>query len=317
MTWKRDGFNDTPVRPRYILSMTTPSLSAPGWTCLWPVGAELGEGPVWDVARQCLWFVDIEGKRLHRYDPATGGRASIAVPMRVTAVAPARGDRLIAATEHGFAWIDPATGAVDPIHNPEAHLPENRFNDGKLDPAGRFWAGTMDDTKRTAQGSLYRLDADLRVTCHQTDYRITNGPAFSPDGRTMYESDTLRRVTYALDLTADGTLSNRKVWMKWPVSFGNPDGMTTDSAGNLWIAFWGGSCLRKLSAEGAVLAEFALPVSNVTSAAFAGPELDRLFVTTARQALTADELETQPLAGGLFEIIGHGVTGRPAGVFVG
>ncbi len=297
--------------------MIAPSLSGPGWICLWPVGAELGEGPVWDERRQCLWFVDIEGKCIHRYDPGAGSKVSVAVPVRVTAVAAARDQQLIAATEHGFAWLDPETGALTPIHDPEAHLPDNRFNDGKLDPAGRFWAGTMDDTKRAAQGALYRLDADLTVTCHQTEYRITNGPAFSPDGYILYETDTLGRTSFAFDMAADGTLSGKRVWAAWPDGFGNPDGMTTDAEGNIWVAFWGGGCVRKVSAAGAVLAEFPLPVSNVTSAAFGGAGLDRLFVTCARQTPNADELKAQPLAGGLFEIVGHGATGLPAGVFAG
>ncbi|QXQ06604.1 SMP-30/gluconolactonase/LRE family protein [Sphingosinicellaceae bacterium] len=292
-------------------------LTGPGWKCAWPLCCELGEGPVWVERDQALWFVDIERPAVHRFDPATGKHASFTPPWRVGSIAPRVAGGFIAGTEAGLALVDPVAGRWDIFAEPETHLPANRFNDGKVDPAGRFWAGTMDDTKRHKQGSLYRVDADLRWTAEDCDYGITNGPAFSPDGRVMYHSDTRSRTTYAFDVAADGNIAGKRVFAQWPRDFGSPDGMTVDAGGDLWVAFWGGCCVRRVSPAGAVLAKFDLPVSNVTSMAFAGPGLDRLFVTTARQALDCDALEAQPLAGGLFELDADGARGCPPVEFAG
>lgn len=291
----------------------TDALEGDGWRCVWPLGCELGEGPVWHDG--ALWFVDIEAPAIHRLRP-DGDRFSWRPPCRVGSIAPRRSGGFVAGTEQGFAFIDPEAARLEIIDHPEPHLTTNRFNDGKLDPAGRFWAGTMDDTKQAAQGSLYRLDADRRWTRADENYRITNGPAFSPDGGTIYHTDTPRRTTYRFDLRADGSLGERRVWLVWPDGWGYPDGMTTDAEGCLWVAFWGGSCVRRIAPDGGLVSEHPLPAAHVTSAAFGGPALDRLYVTTARQALTPEDLITQPLAGGLFEI-DPGTRGLPAGTFAG
>ena len=291
--------------------------TGPGWTCAWPICCELGEGPIWVERDQALWFVDIERPAVHRFDPATGKHASFTPPWRVGSIAPRKGGGFIAGTEAGFALVDPVAGKWEIFAEPEAHLPTNRFNDGKVDPAGRFWAGTMDDQKRKVQGSLYRVDAHLRWTAEDCDYGIANGPAFSPDGRLMYQNDTRIRTTYVFDVAADGNISGKRVFAHWPDDFGSPDGMTVDADGRLWVAFWGGWCVRRVSAAGEVLAKFELPVSNVTSMAFAGSKRDRLFVTTARQALGTDDLEAQPLAGCLFEIDADGARGCAPVEFAG
>ena len=287
----------------------------PGWRTLWPLGCTLGEGAVWVAREQALWFVDIEAPALLRYDPASGERFSWTPPCRVGSIAPRRRGGFIAGTEHGFAHIDPQAGVFKLIDHPEAHLPENRFNDGKVDPSGAFWAGTMDDTKRARQGSLYRVDADGWAVA-DTGYRITNGPAFGPDGGTAYHSDTLDGVTFAFDL-CDGVLTNKRVFARWPASLGVPDGMTVDTTGFLWMCFWGGWAVRRVSPTGEIVGEFALPASNITSCAFGGPDLDRLFVTSARQGLDAAALAAQPLAGALFEVVGHGARGCPPVEFTG
>lgn len=296
----------------------TSELSGPGWRCLWPLGCELGEGPIWDAATQRLWFVDIQAPAIHRFDPASGAHDSWTTPWRVGSIALRASGGLIAGTEDGFAEIDPERGIYTLLDDPEAGpaLASNRFNDGKVDPHGMFWAGTMDEAKLARQGSLYRLGAGLSWTRNDTDYRISNGPAFSPDGRILYHNDTLDRITFAFDLTPDGSLTNKRVLVAWPEGVGNPDGLTTDAEGYLWQTFWGGSCVRRVSPAGAVVAEHRLPVTNVTSCAFGGAKLERLFVTTARQELDTGALATQPLAGGLFEIF-PGVTGCPSGVFAG
>ena len=292
-------------------------LSGPGWDCLWPTACELGEGPIWVEREQALWFVDIERPAIHRYDPASRTRTSYTPPWRVGSIAPRAGGGFVAGTEHGFAFVDPVADQWALVIDPEAHLPGNRFNDGKVDAAGRFWAGTMDSDRRAATGTLYRFDADRRWTAMDDGYGITNGPAFSPDGRLLYHTESKSRTTYVFDLHADGCLHNKRVFAAWPDSFGHPDGMTVDQDGCLWIAFWGGACVRRVSPAGAVLATLPLPVPHVSSCAFGGLAYDRLFVTTARQDLDADGLEAAPLSGGLFELDPGDARGVPAAAFAG
>ena len=295
---------------------TDSAIEGPGWRCLWDARCTLGEGPIWDARAGVVRFVDIEQRHIHRFDPVTGAHATWTAPCRVGAIGVRGGGGFVAGTQHGFATLDPDAGSFAVIDHPEAHLPGNRFNDGKVDPHGTFWAGTMDDRKRERSGVLYCLRPDRTWAAVDLGYRITNGPAFSPDGMALYHTDTLARTTFAFDLTAAG-VANRRVFRDWRDVGGNPDGMTTDADGFLWVAFWGGGCLRRVSPAGVVVGEYLLPVANVTSAAFGGPVLDRLFVTTARQDLDAAALARQPLAGGLFEVLGHGVTGLPGGVWPG
>ncbi len=289
----------------------------PGWRCMWDAHCDLGESPIWDAARGLVCFVDIERGIIHRFDPATGVGRDWKAPCRVGSIALREGGGFVAGTALGFALIDPDSGAFDVIDHPEPGQPANRFNDGKVDPHGNFWAGTMDDRKQDRSGVLYRLTPDRHWTAIDPGYRISNGPAFSPDGATLYHTDTLDRTTFAFDLAPDGTLTNKRVFREWRDVSGNPDGMTTDAGGNLWIAFWGGWCVRRVSPAGEVIAEYRLPASNITSMAFGGDRLDRLFVTSAAQELDAGAAAAQPLAGGLFEVLGHGATGLPGGIWRG
>ena len=261
-------------------------------------------------------FVDIERSQIHGFDPATGARRSWTAPCRVGSIAVRAAGGFVAGTQDGFALLDPDAGTFEVIDHPEADTPTNRFNDGKADPHGVFWAGTMDDGKRDRSGVLYALRPDHRWTAVDLGYRITNGPAFSPDGTILYHTDTVDRTTFAFDLTPGG-VTNRRVFRDWRDVNGNPDGMTTDAAGHLWVAFWGGGCVRRVAPDGTIVGEYSLPVANVTSAAFGGPDLDRLFVTSARAELDAAALASQPLAGALFELVGHGVRGLDGGVWAG
>ena len=276
--------------------------------CVWDVGALLGEGPVWDARDGAVWFVDIETPAIHRYALADASRQSFASPWRITAIWPRAAGGFVAHSERGFAIIDPVAGRYDLFHATEPDLPRNRSNDGKIDPAGRFWSGTMDDAKIEATGALYRLDRDRRVTRIDDGYRITNGPAFSPDGRTMYHTDTLRRTVYAFDIADDGSASNKRDFLKFgEETTGNPDGMNVDGEGCLWIAFWGGWCVRRYAPDATRLGERRVPAAQVTSLTFAGDALDRMFVTSA--AVDLDGSGEHALAGGLFEIVDPGVTG--------
>jgi xylono-1,5-lactonase len=265
------------------------------------VEAQLGEGPVWVERDQALWWVDIKGPAIFRWSE-TAGLARWAPPLRVCSLAPASKGGFVAGTERGFMWVDPASGRYDPIADPEQHLPDNRFNDGKVDRAGRFWAGTMDDREEEPCGTLYRLGADLNVATIDTGYMVTNGPAFSPDGSTMYHTDSARQVIYAFDLDDAGRAAGRRVFARFKEEHGYPDGMTVDAEGCLWVAFWDGWCVRRLSPEGEPIQTIEMPVERPTSCAFGGPNLDRLFVTSARVGLNEKALAVQPLAGALFMI---------------
>ena len=296
--------------------MDTP-IDGPGWRCLWDLHCDLGEGPIWDGRAGVVRFVDIERSHVHRFDPVTGARGSWTAPCRVGSIGVRAAGGFVAGTKLGFATLDPDADTFAVIDHPEPDLPANRFNDGKVDPHGNFWAGTMDDLKRDRSGVLYCLRPDRTWTAIDLGYRISNGPAFSPDGATLYHTDTPDKTTFAFDLAADGTLSGKRVFREWHDVSGNPDGMTTDAAGHLWVAFWGGACVRRVSPAGEIVAEHGLPAANITSMAFGGAGLDRLFVTSAAQELDAAAAAAQPLAGGLFEIIGPGVRGLPGGVWPG
>lgn len=283
--------------------------------CVADVKAILGEGPVWVAAEQALYWVDIEGRKVFRLT-SDGQRSEWPAPFRIGSIAPRAGGGFIAGTDHGLTDVDLAARRFDIFADPEKDRQGNRFNDGKVDRAGRFWAGSMDDMKRQASGALYRVDPDRRVVRIDDDYRIANGPAFSPDGRTMYHNDTGRNVTYAFDLSDDGEAGNRRLFLRHDRSGGHPDGMTVDAEGCLWIAFWGGWCVRRFSPAGECLRTIRLPVEQPSSCAFGGVALNRLYVTSARESLTDEQLQMQPSAGGLF-MLEAGVVGLAEMPFAG
>ena len=280
------------------------------------VKALLGEGPVWIAAEQALMWVDIKGRRLFRIDD--DGVQEWPTPMRVGSIAPRAGGGLIAGTDEGFYTIamDGKALTFTALFDPEADLPDNRFNDGKVDRAGRFWAGTMDDREEEARGSLYRLDAVDAWTAIDAGYQVTNGPAFSPDGAMMYHSDSARRTIYRFPLSAEGEVGARTVFAHFTGAEGYPDGMTVDSEGCLWVAFWDGWALRRFSPAGETMAMVEVPVQRPTSVAFGGPSLDRLYVTSARIGLDDSALRVQPYAGALL-MIEPGCTGIADRPFVG
>jgi xylono-1,5-lactonase len=267
--------------------------------CVADVGAVLGEGPVWVVREQALYWVDIKGLKVFRLD-SKGGRMSWQTPFRICSLAPRGAGGFIAGTEQGFALVDLDADRFEPLADPEPERPGNRFNDGKLDRRGRFWAGTMDDSEQAASGALYRFDGDRSWRRFDDGYRVTNGPAFSRDGRRMYHNDSALQLTYVFDLDDDGVPSNRRVFARYGAGEGYPDGMTVDSDDCLWIAFWDGWCVRRYSPEGNCLELLSLPVQKPTSCAFGGPNMGQLYVTSASIGLTEQERSEQPCAGGLF-----------------
>lgn len=278
-------------------------------SCVWPARAVLGEGPCWDRRDNALMWVDIKGERLHALDLANGAQASWTPPARIFSLdvpppawtAPAGAARwFIGCTASGFCWIGVSDDGIveHPIAHPEPGAKENRFNDGKAGPDGRYWAGTMDDGETRPLGALYAFSPDGSYARIDAGYVVSNGPAFSPDGRTLYHTDSAQRVIYAFDLDADGAVSGRRTFCQFSDQDGYPDGMTTDRAGNLWVAMWDGARLQKLSPAGERMGHIAIPAKRPTSCAFANDEQSLLYVTSA--AIGAPPEDT--LAGGLFRV---------------
>lgn len=281
--------------------------------CLWPARALLGEGPVWSAAEDALYWVDIKRPRVLRYRLADGRREEFPMPSEIGCLGLVEGGGLVAALRTGFVFLDLENGRIDPITNPEHDCPGNRFNDGKVDSAGRFWAGTMDDAERDPSGCLYRLDRDLSVTRVDEGYVVTNGPAFSPDGRVLYHNDSADRRILAFDCDPDtGALTNRRTFAR--IERGYPDGLTVDAEGGVWCALWDGWRVVRFTPDGREERSIELPVARVTSCTFGGSELDTLFVTSASIGLSETESAAQPLAGGLFSLQ-PGVLGLPTPAF--
>lgn len=286
--------------------------------CVLEARALLGEGPVWDVERGILYWVDIERGEVHRFDPGRFEDKAVSLGMRVGAVVPARSGELVVATQDGFGIFDQRKGRLTALANPEADNPDNRFNDGKCDPVGRFWAGTMSMSGRKGAGALYCLDTDASVTRRIEGVSISNGLAWSLDEQTMYFIDSPTRQVVAYDYDADtGEVANERVVVDVPAAEGTPDGMAIDAEGKLWIAMWGGwQVCRFDPGSGRLIESISLPVARVSSCAFGGPNLDWLYITTARKGLREEDLREQPLAGGLFRCR-PGVTGTEAYYFEG
>lgn len=277
--------------------------------------AIIGEGPIWDEEKQKLLWIDIMGKSLYVYDPANGRNQHYDVGQYVGTVVPWRDNELMLAVQDGFASYNLDTKQLHLITDPEADKPHNRFNDGKCDPAGRFWAGTMALNSPTNEGSLYCLDTDYSVSKKLSNVAISNGIIWSLDSKTMYYIDSLARNVRAYDYDIDtGDIRHERILIEIPKEFGVPDGMTIDEEGMLWIAqFHGGRVCRWHPDTGEILQTIHLPASCITACAFGGENLETLFITSA--ALESG-IPGEPQAGGLFSIK-PGVCGVPAFRFGG
>jgi sugar lactone lactonase YvrE len=277
-------------------------------------GAELGEGPMWDARSGRIAWVDILDRRMHLTDPVTGATESIETPFHVGAIAPRANGGFIAALQDGF-WVmgDGPPRRIASV--PEAR-PSVRFNDGKCDPAGRFWAGTMAYDQARGAGALYRLDAEGRPTLVIDGVTISNGLDWSLDGGTMYYVDSpLQRIDAFDYVPSTGEISDRRTVVKVAPEMGTPDGLTVDADGGIWVALWGGSAVHRYL-DGRLERVIKLPVSQPTSCAFGGAELDELYVTSASEGLSDSDRRAQPLAGALFRIR-PGIRGRPTRSYIG
>lgn len=275
----------------------------------------LGEGPVWCEREQALYWTDIRRKLIRRHRPATGETVTWELPEIVGSFALRRGGGLIVAMRSDIVLFDPSTGTMERLAAPDADKPSHRFNDGKCDPRGRFVVGSMDDVTREPTGTLWSVSADGSCRALLSNCRIPNGLAWSPDGGRMYFADTgdgaIRVYDYDL---ATGAISSERTIAQ--LDDGAPDGATVDEQGYYWSAVYGGWRLERRAPDGRLDATFDVPVQNPTSCAFGGPKLDRLYVTSASQRLSTEELAAQPLAGAVM-VLQVGVRGLPSTRFDG
>ncbi|MCI4589907.1 SMP-30/gluconolactonase/LRE family protein [Sphingobium sp. BYY-5] len=274
------------------------------------VGATLGEGPVWVARDAALWFVDIKGHRVHRYDPALEVGRSWAAPEQVGWIAPTDDGLFAVGLQSGVHRFDPEQGSFALLHAPEAHLPGNRQNDASVAPDGALWFGTMDDGEKADSGYFYRLHRGVCAETGLPPVSITNGPAFSPDGRILYHTDTLGKRIWRTELTEEGAVGNTRLFTKIEDGAGYPDGPTVDAEGCLWTGLFGGWAVRRYDPAGKLMREIRFPVANITKIAFGGEGLSTAYATTARKGLNMTALTEQPLAGDLFAF-DPGVTGLP------
>jgi sugar lactone lactonase YvrE len=276
----------------------------------------LGESPVWDEVSQSLWWVDVRRPCVQRHGPGDDAAAAWRMPELAGSLGVRAHGGLVLALASRIAGFDPASGRFEDLAAPEAGIPDRRFNDGRCDRQGRFWAGTMDDVTRGPHGTLYCIDARHQCTPAFGGIRTPNSLAWSPDGRIMYFADSYLQAifTYAFD-PASGTLGRRKPFATLDGSR-MPDGSTVDADGCLWNAEYDGWRITRYTPDGRIERTLHLPVQRPTSCTFGGPQLDVLYVTTASQRLTATERAAQPLAGALLAI-DVGVRGLPEPRYAG
>lgn len=276
---------------------------------------ELGEGPLWSAKHNALFWVDILSHFLYRYSLADGRVDRWALPERIGwAVERRAKPGFIAGLQSGFYELELEPFSLRFLADPEPQVPGNRLNDAKVDQGGRIWAGSMDAAIVETTGSLYCLRPDMSVSKVDDGYKVTNGPTFSLRQDFMYHTDSGRGRVYRFDLSPNGELSNKTEWLKFSADMGSPDGMTTDAEGFIWIAHWGGSRISRWSPDAKLDREIPLPAPQITSITFAGPSLDRMFVTSAAKGL--DRVK-ETFAGCLFEVDAGGVRGLPPGLFAG
>ena len=283
--------------------------------CVHSANAILGEGPSWDPTHSVLYWVDIKRPAVFRFDPALGQTGHWPMPFAIGCVAPTGDGRLVFADAHGFGFLNLETGELVRILDPEPDRPENRFNDGKVDRAGRFWAATMHDPCKQPTGSLYRLDGDLSVKRVDSGFICSNGLGWSPDDRSMYFTDSMLRTIWAYEFDSPtGALGARRVFAKLADNDGVPDGLTVDSEGFVWVAIWDGRRVIRYAPDGSIDRQVMMPVHRPSSCMFGGQDLKTLYITSACVELAWSALKEGVLAGALFAL-DCDVAGLPESVF--
>lgn len=267
--------------------------------CVWPVAAELGEGPLWHATEQALYFVDIKGHAIHRCAADGSEQRSWTTPRAPGFILPRDDGDFVCGLQGGLHRFHANSGEFARLLPVEENMPDNRLNDGYVDHRGRLWFGSMDNNEQQSSGALYRWQHGGEALFQDRGYVITNGPAMSPDGKTLYHTDTLQRTVYAFDVDATGNLSRKRPFIRIE-GIGYPDGMAVDAGGFVWIALFGGWRIERFSPSGHLDGVIRFPCANVTKLVFGGPDLCTVHVTTAWKGLSPEERMQQPLAGGLF-----------------
>ena len=275
--------------------------------------AQLGECPLWSVAEQCLYWIDIAGRRLHRYDPASGADRGWDLPCEPGCIALAAGGGLVAALRDGFYRFDPRDGKLAHIAAAPYDTAHMRFNDGRCDTAGRFWAGAMYEPRTAERAAMFCLERGRVRPGWGPDeglgVKVSNGLAFTVDGTALYQSDTPNHVIHRFDYdVARGTVGARRTFARAPARSagepygGRPDGAAVDALDRYWSAQYEGGRVLGYTAQGELCAVIDVPAARPTMVAFGGPDLRTLYITSAREGATADELAQYPAAGGLFAV---------------
>ena len=265
---------------------------------------EVGETPIWIPDQQAMYWIDLEGSAVHRYEPSSGDRQDWTLDAAVTALARRATGGWILATKTGLAFWDQQGAETEFIVDPTADVEAIRFNDTTVDQQGRLIAGTANvQDFEASDGVLYRLDPDLSL--HQIDdgYAISNGMGFSPDGKTLYVTDMFHNRIVALDYdAAAGTVSNKRTFVDVPADTGLPDGLTVDAEGFVWSAHWAGARVTRYDPDGAIERQILVPVTNATSLGFGGADMNELYITTAWFFMSEEDRKAQPRAGDVFRI---------------
>ncbi|MBX5455175.1 MAG: SMP-30/gluconolactonase/LRE family protein [Acidobacteriia bacterium] len=278
----------------------------------------LGEGPLWDAEEERLYWVDSFDGRVFRCTEDGRELRAWDVPMKIGSMCLRKGGGAVVSLARGFHFLDFRTGEVSLIHDPEPDKPNNRLNDGKVDPRGRFLAGSMDTKEEGPNAALYRLDPDLRVTKLESNIIVSNGPCWSPDGRTFYFSDTWSGEIWAYDYDLEtGTISNKRTFCKMTTPGGGFDGATVDAEGCLWSAHVYGGKIVRYRPDGTIDRVIDMPVKKVTSVMFGGSNLDILFATSMAKPPLPRFPGDGVLRGALFAIYDLGVKGLPEPRFAG
>ena len=264
------------------------------------------ENALWVPETGFLWFLDLLGPAVHRYDPASGQHDRHELDGMKPLGCLVRGPRhqsFLLARREGVFRLDPSSFALTFWTDPNAHTLDVACNDGKIGPDGALWLCTDDLAEREPRGVLWRIAPDGSATLIDAGFVVGNGPAFAPDGRTMYFADSMAGRILAYDVVPElGEVRSRRVFATVAGEAGFPDGMTVDAEGHLWVAHWGGSRISRYDPDGTVERVVPMLVPNVTSLAFAGPDLTTLFITTAREGLSTAQLEAMPESGGLYRL---------------
>lgn len=282
-----------------------------------PPGAILGEGPLWSARDNTLYWVDIRGKKLHAYRLSDGSQPSWDMPDLIDWIVLRESGGFLVAILRTVHALTLEPFSLTPLFTIEADKTDNRLNDAKVDPQGRLWTGTMHMPFNKKDCALYRIDTDLSVHMVDAPYLCTNGPGFNRDGSRMYHNETAERLVYAFDVAPDGSLSNKKIFAKFGDGVGLPDGIAVDAQDGVWVSHYNGGRVTRYLPDGTADFDVMVPAKQSTSLTFAGPNLDRVFCTTAAQPpVDADD----KLAGTLFELPKswlRGHTGLPTVAFKG